>query len=147
MLIGTGFPKAVDSADWRFRVDFRCGTVEIVGGVRFWFRLLGDGAMSSEDVDDCSSLSESLDVDFSRVLLLVDFSTLFSVCRLMSRVVCNLCIGRPPVRFPFDFAFFCRTILVCLACCLFLASYFYWQACCFGLPEHRVLRGSRVHNV
>ena len=34
-LIGTGFPNAVDSADWRFRVDFRCGTAVIVGGVNF----------------------------------------------------------------------------------------------------------------
>ena len=49
--------------------------------------------MSSEDVDDCSSLSERLDIDFSRVLLSVDFSTFLSVCRLMPRVVCNFCIG------------------------------------------------------
>ena len=34
-LNGTGLPNSVDSADWRFLVDFRCGTVGIVGGVCF----------------------------------------------------------------------------------------------------------------
>ena len=34
-LIGTGFPNAFDSADWRFRVDFRSGTAAFVGGYVF----------------------------------------------------------------------------------------------------------------
>ena len=63
-LIGTGLPNAVDSADWRFLVDFRCGTVGIVGGVRFLFCHLGDGAISSEEIDDWSSMSELLDAGF-----------------------------------------------------------------------------------
>ena len=61
--------------------------------------------MSSEDIDELSSLSDPLDVIFSRVLLCVVFSTFSSVCKLIPRNVCNLCVGRPPVRFPIDLAF------------------------------------------
>ena len=61
--------------------------------------------MSPEDVDESSSLSDPLDVVFSCVLLSLVFSTLSSVCKLIPRVVCNLCVGRPPVRFPVDLAF------------------------------------------
>ena len=58
--MGTGFPNAVDSAEWRFLVDFLNGSVEIAGGgggVLFLCCLLGDGAISSDETDDLSSLS------------------------------------------------------------------------------------------
>ena len=51
-LMGTGFPNALDSADWQFHVDFLNGSVEIAGGVLFFFCLLGDGAISSDEADD-----------------------------------------------------------------------------------------------
>ena len=54
-----GFPNAVDSADWRFLVDFHSGAVGMAGGVRFWFCFLDNGAISSEETDDWSSLSWS----------------------------------------------------------------------------------------
>ena len=104
-LIGTGFPSAVDSADWRFLVDFRCGVVELVGGVRFLFSLLGEGAISSEEVDDWSLLSELLDAGFCRVLMSVlEVSAKISVCSLIP-LDCSLCVGRPPVRFFVALAF------------------------------------------
>ena len=51
-LNGTWFPNAVDSADWWFLEDFRSGAVGIADGVRFWFCLLGDEAISSEETND-----------------------------------------------------------------------------------------------
>ena len=50
--MGTGFPKACESADWQFLVDFLNGSVAFAGGVCFLFCRLGDGAMSSDEADD-----------------------------------------------------------------------------------------------
>ena len=53
-LTGAGFPSAFDSGNWRFLVNFfgGNGTAVFIGGLRFWFSLLGYDATFSEDVDE-----------------------------------------------------------------------------------------------
>ena len=103
-LIGTGFQNAVDGADWRFLVDFRSDAVGIAVGVRFWFCLLCDGAMFSEETDDWSSLSELLGAGCWILVSSFEVPAGISVCNLIP-LVCSLCVGRPPVRLPVALAF------------------------------------------
>ena len=70
-------------------MDFRVGTAAFVGGVRFLLSLLGNGAMSSEVVDELSSLSDPLVATVLRFLL-CGVSVSSSVCRLIPRVVFSL---------------------------------------------------------
>ena len=76
--------------DWRFRVDFRLGMAAIAGVVRFWLSLFGDGAISSDVVDELSSLFELLVSFIFRLVLRRGVSVVFSVCRLIPRVGCSL---------------------------------------------------------
>ena len=103
VLTGIGFPSAVVNVDWRFLVVFR--VARFVGGVRFWFCLLGDGEKFSDAEEKLSSLSESLGAISYRVTPLFAFSTASSVCRLIPRGVCIFLVGLPLVLFPNAFAF------------------------------------------
>ena len=115
VLIGIGFPSAVINVDWRLLVVFR--VARFVGGVRFWFCLLGDGAIFSDAEEKLSSLSESLGAISYRVTPLFALSTASSVCRLIPRGVCIFLVGLPLVLFPVAFAF--RSV----GRCLFFAAF------------------------
>ena len=121
MFIGTAFPNALVSADWRFLADFLCGATA-VGGVRFWFCLFGDRATSSEDVVDRLS-SEWLDAVFSGPVFAVVFSDISSVRKLIPLVFWNFCAGRLPVLLPVNFTFLFVGLFVCVASFRFFVSF------------------------
>ena len=89
MLIWIGFLSAFVRFDWPFCVDFHDGIAAFAGGVRFLLSVLVDGAISSDLVEELSSLSEQLVTFISRVVR-CDVSLFSSICRLIPRVDCSL---------------------------------------------------------
>ena len=117
VLIRIGFPSAFVRVDWRFRVDFRVGMAALACGVRFWLSLLGDGAISSDGVDELPSLFKLLVSFISRLVL--RFSGFF---RMQTHTTCwlQLVIRTPACFLPHHFCFsFLMAVLVVLVPCRF----------------------------
>ena len=72
------------------------------------FCLLGNEAISSDEMDDLSSLSCSSLSDVTgccMMLSLFEVPARISNCNLIPLVCSFFCVGRPPVRFPVTLAF------------------------------------------
>ena len=133
--VGTWFPSAPASADWRLRPYFLIGAKVLAVSVAFFLLAsFGDGAVFS-DVDDSES-DDELDISLSNFRFGVVTGFVVFILNLFPLV--GVRWELPPVRFPVGIAF----RLIGLSCCFFRGYFvvrlvvpFRNMGCCGGFGD------------